>query len=199
MVDSSLNRQLFDGDRIDAFGRTLKNVRAFTLYRYPVATINSTKKNPTFCGDFLGDWREEIIMPKLHPTDGGPGSEEILIFSTPYPTTHAVPYLMSDPVYFRGAKHQHVGYNTPIHLGYYFGSDMQQSGIAPAEAAATTAYLAGRTLHLPAEGMAVSVYTDGRLALSAARVEGTTLSLAALPAGLYIVHTPAASLKCVLQ
>lgn len=83
-------------------------------------------------GDILGDWREEIVIARKHPDAMVgkrvlPGSTELMIFSTWHPTEYKFPYLMSDDVYFRGAKHQHVGYNTPIHLGYYFGSDMDLS------------------------------------------------------------------------
>lgn len=134
----ALARQLLDGDRIDMFGRNIGNCRVFTIYRYPVTTINDTKKNPMFYGDILGDWREEIIMPHYHATDKAgkfacADSKEIMIFSTWYPSDYGRPYLMSDDVYFKGAKHEQLGYNTPLHMGTYFTSDSPTSSCASVE------------------------------------------------------------------
>ncbi len=130
----SLNRQLFDRATIDMYSRTISQTRVFNMGRYNVACANSSKSNVCFMGDILGDWREEIIIARMHPTATEnnralPGSTELMIFSTWHPTKYRFPYLMSDPVYFNGAKHQHVGYNTPLHLGYYLGSDMVFSGV----------------------------------------------------------------------
>lgn len=131
----SLNRQLFDRMVIECFSRSESDkTRVFNMHRYGVACGNSSKSNACFIGDFLGDWREEIIIARQHPTAMEnnrplPGSKELLIFSTWHPTGHKFPYLLSDPVYYRGAIHQHVGYNTPLHFGYYFSSDDTSAGI----------------------------------------------------------------------
>lgn len=108
----SANRQPMNGTTIDQY----KGSRVFTLYRYDVTTINSSKRNPCFYGDIFGDWREEVILP----THNG---LELRIFSTWYPTEYKVPYLMSDYIYKMSAMNQQVGYNQPTHLGYYLGSD----------------------------------------------------------------------------
>lgn len=108
----SLNRQLLDKSTIDA----PKAGRIFTIYRYDVITINSSKANPCFYGDFLGDWREEVIQPTKDNT-------ELRIFSTWYPTEYKIPYLMSDHVYEMSALNQNIGYNQPTQTGYYLGSD----------------------------------------------------------------------------
>src|SRR5690606_11603624 len=85
----------------------------------------------------LGDWREEIIMARRHPTDMSsnnrplPSSTELMIFSTWHPTEHKFPYLMSDDVYYRCAVHQNVGYNSPNHLGFYLGPDLVVPPISP--------------------------------------------------------------------
>lgn len=128
----SLNRQLFDGGTIEMYKHNPGKTRVFNMKRYDVACANGSKNNVCFMGDILGDWREEIVIARKHPDAMVgkrvlPGSTELMIFSTWHPTEYKFPYLMSDDVYFRGAKHQHVGYNTPIHLGYYFGSDMDLS------------------------------------------------------------------------
>lgn len=112
--DGTLTRQLIDGDVIDSppYGRT------FTLYRYNMSYNNDTKKNPGFVGDFLGDWREEIIMPDQ--TKLG----DIKIFSSWYPTEHKFPWLMTDHTYLLSCINQNVGYNQPTNLGYYLGTDL---------------------------------------------------------------------------
>lgn len=114
----SLNRQVMNGTVIDQWDPdTPKWWRAFTLYRYDVSSVNGTKENPCWSGDFLGDWREEVI---LMSNDGS----EMRVFSTWYPTEHKFPYLMSDPTYRMSAVNQNIGYNQPNHLGYYLGSDL---------------------------------------------------------------------------
>lgn len=112
----SLNRQLIDGNTLEEYGVG----RAFTLYRYPMTSINSTKKNASFIGDIFGDWREEIIVPNT----ANNLTSELMIFTTWYPTEYKFPYLMSDDVYYRSAMHENVGYNSPTHTGYYIGSDL---------------------------------------------------------------------------
>lgn len=75
---------------------------------------HSTKYNPCYCGDFLGDWREEIIY-------GSPENDAIYIFSTNYPTEYRFPHLMTDHTYDMSQAMQNIGYNQPTHLGYYIG------------------------------------------------------------------------------
>ena len=111
--DGSLNRQVFTGTKIDS----RSNGRVFTIYRYDVSHINGTKENPCFYGDILGDWREELIFPTNDKT------QELRIFSTWIPTTHRIPWLMTDHVYEMSALNQNIGYNQPTHTGYYLGSD----------------------------------------------------------------------------
>lgn len=123
----SLNRQLLDGTTIDAVGKgTNTGGRVFTLHRYNVTYINSTKKNPSWYGDILGDWREEVILPTSSEVE----NPELRIFSTWYPCEYAYPWLMTDHVYEMSAINQNIGYNQPTHLGYYLGSDTP--GVYPA-------------------------------------------------------------------
>lgn len=117
----SLNRQLLDGTTIDEVVTDNNNGkhRVLTLYgesNYNCTYINSSKKNPCWYGDILGDWREEIILPTSDMT-------ELRIFSTWYPCDYAYPWLMTDHVYQMSALNQNIGYNQPNHLGYYLGSD----------------------------------------------------------------------------
>lgn len=113
---SGLNRQLLNGTTIHQHH---DNSRIFTVYRYDVSRVNGTKENPSWYGDLLGDWREEIIFPDATRT------KNIKIFSTWYPTEHAIPYLMSDHVYEMSALNQNVGYNMPTQTGFYLGSGME--------------------------------------------------------------------------
>ncbi len=108
--DGSLTRQTLNENIINSipYGRT------FTVYRYDIGYNNGTKGNPGWYGDFLGDWREEVIYPSAdHLTD-------IKIFSTWYPSDYMLPYLMSDHNYYMQTIHQQVGYNQPNHIGDYF-------------------------------------------------------------------------------
>lgn len=123
--DGSLSRQgLAEGGII----HSVPNGRTFTMWRYSMAMINGTKGNPSWYGDLLGDWREEIIVPdatKLH---------DVKIFSTWYPTTHKFPWLMSDHCYWMSTLNQNIGYNQPTNLGYYLGSSIKSDADAWAEA-----------------------------------------------------------------
>ncbi|MBE6215815.1 MAG: hypothetical protein E7123_06265 [Bacteroidales bacterium] len=112
----SLNRQLLDGTKIDCLNEDKTWSRAFTIYRYDVSAINGSKNNPCYAGDFLGDWREEMIFPTSD-------YQELRIFSTWYPTEYRVPYLLSDHTYNMSAVNQNIGYNQPNHLGYYLCPD----------------------------------------------------------------------------
>lgn len=113
--DGGLNRQVFSGNKIDNY----KKGRVFTIYRFDMAFINGTKENPSFYGDILGDWREELIFPDATKT------KDLKIFSTWYPTIHRFPWLMTDHIYEMSALNQNIGYNQPTHTGYYLGSDLK--------------------------------------------------------------------------
>lgn len=121
-----LNRQLLNGSTIHS---QCDNTRVFTVYRYDAVKINGTKENPSFYGDFLGDWREEVIYPDSTRV------KDLKIFSTWIPTDHRFPWLMTDHVYHMSALNQNVGYNQPTHLGYYLGSDIPSDESAWEEAA----------------------------------------------------------------
>ena len=111
--DGYLNRQMIDGGIINSYSHG----RTFTMYRYDISFNNSTKSNPGWYGDFLGDWREEVIVPdQTH-------IKNIKIISTWYPTDHRIPWLMTDHTYYMQAIHENVGYNQPTNVGYYLGSD----------------------------------------------------------------------------
>ncbi len=100
------------------------NGRTFTMYRYDMSMNNGTKGNVGWYGDFLGDWREEIILPDQTKL------KDLKVFSTWYPTAYKLPYLMSDHTYFMQTIHQQVGYNQPNNIGgYYLGHGMDFSEV----------------------------------------------------------------------
>ena len=117
--DGYLTRQLIDGNKIDG-----QDGRTFTVYRYDIGVNNGSKNNPGLVADFLGDWREELIMPDATHL------KDLKIFSTWYPTQYKLPYLMSDHNYYMQTIHQQVGYNQPNHVGgYYLGNGMDFSKV----------------------------------------------------------------------
>ena len=111
--DGYLTRQMIDGGKINSYAHG----RTFTIYRYDMSFNNSTKSNPGWYGDFLGDWREEVICPSSDKVT------DIKIFSTWYPTEHRIPWLMTDHTYYMQAIQENVGYNQPTNVGYYLTSD----------------------------------------------------------------------------
>lgn len=117
--DGTLVRQLINETTIrnEAYGRP------FTIYRYDISFINGTKSNTSWYGDFLGDWREEFIVPDATKL------KDLKIFSTWYPSDYKFPYLMSDHTYYMQCINENIGYNQPTNLGYYLGSDMDMADV----------------------------------------------------------------------
>ena len=126
--DGTLSRQMINENIINSFAHG----RTFTIYRYEgeCSFNNSTKSNPGWYGDMLGDWREEVIVPDATKKD------HINIFSTWYPTDIRIPWLMTDHTYYMQAIHENVGYNQPTNVGYYMGSDQTDQEIWTAAAKA---------------------------------------------------------------
>lgn len=118
---SGLNRQLFNEASVH---QQHDNSRIFTISRYDAIRVNGTKANPSWYGDILGDWREEIIMPDSTRT------KNLKVFTTWFPTDHKFHWLMTDHVYQMSALNQNVGYNMPTQLGYYLGSDLKSDSEA---------------------------------------------------------------------
>ena len=117
--DGYLNRQMIDGGIINSYSHG----RTFTMYRYDISFNNSTKSNPGWYGDMLGDWREEVIVPDATKLSN------IKVFSTWYPTEHRIPWLMLDHTYYMQCIHEQVGYNQPTNVGFYMGSEMTDAEI----------------------------------------------------------------------
>jgi rhamnogalacturonan endolyase len=128
--DGYLNRLMINEGIINSYSHG----RTFTMYRYvgQAAFNNDTKSNPGWYGDFLGDWREEFIVPDNTKLD------HLNVFSTWYPSEYKLPYLMSDHTYYMQCLHENVGYNQPTNVGgYYLGSDLDLSKVPLIEAPET--------------------------------------------------------------
>lgn len=121
--NGTLQRQMLDDVMIQSYkpslpwsakGNTWKRVITFSYYGEGVHSNNSTKANPCYYGDFLGDYREEVIYASKN-------DNYLYIFSSNHPTTHRFVHLMQDHTYDMSQAMQNMGYNQPTHLGYYIG------------------------------------------------------------------------------
>lgn len=115
-----LTRQMLDDVMVNSYTKSApwdkSRVITFTYYGSGVYSNNSSKANPCYYGDFLGDYREEVIY---RSKDG----EYIYLFSSNHPTEHRFVHLMNDHTYDMSQAMQNVGYNQPTHMGYYIGAD----------------------------------------------------------------------------
>lgn len=116
--DADPLRELLDGTKIDKWNYAdHATTRLLSAHEYGCASNNGTKRNPAFCGDIFGDWREEVIWR----TDD---NRELRIFTTTIPTDLRMPTLMQDHAYRMSAATQNVGYNQPTQPGFYLGHGM---------------------------------------------------------------------------
>jgi rhamnogalacturonan endolyase len=70
-------------------------------------------------GDFIGDWREELLMT-------APNGQALRLYTTTIPTEHRIYTLMHDPQYRLAIAWQNVVYNKPPHPGFFLGDGMAQ-------------------------------------------------------------------------
>jgi rhamnogalacturonan endolyase len=161
--DGDLLRELVDRTVITkwnaATGSTNRTLTAYNYDNVSVTSNNGSKSNPCLIADILGDWREEIIWRKSDNT-------ELVIFSTPNPTTERIFTLMHDPLYRTSIAWQNVGYNQPAHTGFYLGVGMPTPAVPDI-------YLASSTLSIEDSGTknssSIKIYpnpTSGELYIS---------------------------------
>lgn len=169
--DDHVNMRVYwDGDLLEEFMDSPGVERAPTVYKAPgqneVGTNrsyansrcwmgqgslnNSSKNNPCFLGDILGDWREEIVTRT---------EDKLIIQTTSYPSPWGITSLWYDHVYRNGMAWQSVGYNQPPHVSFFLG---ELEGITK-EPPATT--LEGRTevsgtIQTTDEHLLISGYED---------------------------------------
>jgi rhamnogalacturonan endolyase len=74
-------------------------------------------RGPNLMGDFIGDWREELLMTT-------PDGQALRLYTTTIPTKHRIYTLMHDPQYRLAIAWQNVVYNKPPHPGFFLGDGM---------------------------------------------------------------------------
>ena len=92
--------------------------------------INSSKNNPCFQGDIIGDWREEIIVRH---------GNNLRVYTSGIGTDYSMPCLWFDHQYRQAMVWQIMAYNQPPHTSYFLG---EVEGITMAPPALTNS---GRT------------------------------------------------------
>lgn len=85
-------------------------------------TCNGSKGTPSFQGDIIGDWREDLI---LRTEDGN-----LRLFTSTIPTTHRNYSLWHDHQYRQAMVWEMCGYNQPPHTSYFLG-ELENITIAP--------------------------------------------------------------------
>jgi hypothetical protein len=78
---------------------------------------NGTKSTPTFSGDILGDWREEVIWRTSDNT-------ALQIWSTTITSTNKLYTLPHDSLYRQAMAWQNIGYNQPPNPSFFLGAGM---------------------------------------------------------------------------
>ena len=130
--DDYMNMRIYwDGDLLDEFMDSPGVERSPCVYKYGNevgtnrtyangrcwlgggALNNSSKNNPCFLGDILGDWREEIVN-RIDATT-------LRINISSYPSPWGITSLWYDHEYRNGMTWQSVGYNQPPHPSFFLG------------------------------------------------------------------------------
>lgn len=89
-------------------------------------TVHATSGvRPAFMGDIIGDWREEIILPKQTSET----STGMIGYSTTYPTDYSFYYLQEDPHYRLDCTTR--GYYQMPCTSFYLGGDMPAPPLPP--------------------------------------------------------------------
>ena len=117
---------------------------------------NSSKNNPCFLGDILGDWREEIVTRT---------SDKLIIQTSSYPSPWGITTLWADHEYRNGMTWQPVGYNQPPHVSFFLG---EMEGITKEPPAVV---LEGRTevtgtIQTTEDHLLISGYEDKTIAVA---------------------------------
>ena len=99
-------------------------------------TINGTKNNPCFQGDFLGDWREEFV---LRASSGASFTEDgttytvfdlLRVYTTAIPTDYSIYTLWGDHQYRQAMGTQMQCYNLPPNASFFLG-ELENITVAP--------------------------------------------------------------------
>jgi rhamnogalacturonan endolyase len=115
--DGDLLRELYTGSKV--YKWNWKETREEEIFSARRDESNRRKRGsagrrPNLAADFLGDWREEILLP-------GPDGKSLRLFTTTIPTEHRMPCLMQDRQYRLSVAWQNVVYNKPPHVTRFLG------------------------------------------------------------------------------
>ncbi len=169
---SHLNCRIYwDGDLLDEVLDSPGTEREAAVYKpgggrlftsSGCAMSNSSKNNPAFMGDILGDWREEIIVRTS-------GNNNLRIYVTTAPTSYGIYTLWHDHEYRNGMVWQPVGYNQPPHVSYFLG-ELEGITMAPPPLTLTgrTEILGGSTIDASLNGKHVLLddYADATVSVA---------------------------------
>ncbi len=89
------------------------------------ATHAATGTRPAFMGDIIGDWREEVILPKQDDNH----STGLIGYTTAMPTNYSIYCLQQDP-HYRGDCTTRGYYQHP-NTGFYLGAGMPMPQLPP--------------------------------------------------------------------
>lgn len=175
--DDYVNMRIYwDGDLLDEFMDSPGVERSPCVYKAPGQTEvgtgrsyansrcwmgqgnlnNSSKNNPCFLGDILGDWREEIVTRT---------ADKLIIQTSSYPSPWGITTLWADHEYRNGMTWQPVGYNQPPHVSFFLG---EMEGITKEPPAVV---LEGRTevtgtIQTTEDHLLISGYEDKTIAVA---------------------------------
>ena len=141
--DSDLLSELFDGtgSNIDPNGRggtvmKYNGTEAVRLIQNVFGnTVNGTKNNPSFQGDIMGDWREELVMrmpgttvTEYHSKDSIYGKthtytyfNKMHVTTSTYSTQYPIYHLWADHQYRQAMGTQMQTYNLPPNPSFFLG------------------------------------------------------------------------------
>ena len=177
--DDYVNMRVYwDGDLLDEFMDSPGVERAPTVYKAPGQTEvgtnrsyengrcwmgqgnlnNSSKNNPCFLGDIIGDWREEIVTRT---------ADKLIIQTTSYPSPWGFTSLWYDHEYRNAMTWQSVGYNQPPHVSFFLG-EMEDITVAPPAITleGRTEVANGGTIQSTDAHLLVSGYEDKTISVS---------------------------------
>ena len=119
--DGDLLRELLDHEAVSKYQ---KGARACVplIKLEGCAFNNGTKSTPALCADVIGDWREEVLCRTAD-------NQHLRVYITPIPTQYRFHTFLSEPVYRHSVVMQNVGYNQPTNVGFYFGAELEGSGL----------------------------------------------------------------------
>jgi autotransporter-associated beta strand protein len=119
---------------------------------------NSSKNNPCFLGDILGDWREEIVTRV---------GDVLRIQITSYPSKWGITTLWADHEYRNAMTWQSVGYNQPPHPSFFLGELENITNCPPAVTLEGRSEVQGTISSTDAdEQLLVSGYEDKTIAVT---------------------------------